>query len=68
MEVLFIYLFTDSVSSHIHPEGRKPEGCIWLDTDIQGVYLTYFMILFMRYRLHKGRLSQSNNWPFVFDI
>ena len=26
------------------------------------------MILFMRYRLHKGRLSQGNNWPLVFDI
>ena len=24
------------------------------------------MILFMRYRLHKGRLSQGNNWPLVF--
>ena len=26
------------------------------------------MILFMRYRLHKGGLSQGNNWPLVFDI
>ena len=24
------------------------------------------MILFMRYRLHRGRLSQGNNWPLVF--
>ena len=56
------------VLSHIHPEGRRPKGCIWINTDVRGVYLTDFMILFMRYRLHKGRLSQGNNWPVVFDI
>ena len=27
-----------------------------------------YKILFMRYRLHKGGLSQGNNWPLVFDI
>ena len=45
-----------------------PEGCIWLNTDVRAVYLTYFMLLFMRYRLRKGRLSQGNNCPLVFDI
>ena len=30
--------------------------------------VTYFMILFMRYRLNKGRLSQGNNWPLDFDV
>ena len=33
---------------HIRPEGRRPEGCIWINTDVRGIYLTYFMILFMR--------------------
>ena len=47
----------------------KPEnGGIWINTDVQGVYLTYFMILFMRYKLHKDHLSQGNNWPLGFDI
>ena len=54
--------------SHIHPEGRRPSGCIWINTNVRGVYLTYFMILFIRYRLYKGRLSQGNNSPLVFDI
>ena len=26
----------------------RPEGCIWINTDVRGIYLTYFMILFMR--------------------
>ena len=26
------------------------------------------MILFMRYRLNKGRLSQGNNWPLVLTF
>ena len=33
---------------HIHPEGRRPEGCIWINTDVRGIYLTYFMKLFMK--------------------
>ena len=33
--------------------------------DVYGL-ITYFMILFMRYRLHKSRLSQGNNGPLVF--
>ena len=64
-----LYLqFLYQVNTIIHAEGRRPEGCIRINTDVRGVYLTYFMILFMRYRLHKGRLSQGNNWPLVFDI
>ena len=34
---------------HTHPKGYKPEACIWINniTNIRGIYLTYFMILFL---------------------
>ena len=25
----------------------RPEGCIWINTDVRGFYLTYFMTLFL---------------------
>ena len=31
---------------HTHPEGYKPEACIWINTNIRGIYLTYFMIYY----------------------
>ena len=30
------------------PESRRPEGCLWINTDVRGIYLTYFMIIFLR--------------------
>ena len=30
------------------PESRRPEGCLWINTDVCGIYLTYFMIIFLR--------------------
>ena len=48
--------------------GHDRKSYKWINTNVRGVYLTYFMMLFRRYRLHKGHLSQGNNWPLVFDI
>ena len=25
---------------HIHPEGCRAEGCVWINTSVQGIYLT----------------------------
>ena len=30
---------------HIYPKGHRPKGCTWIDTDVRGIYLTYFLIL-----------------------
>ena len=32
---------------HIYPESRRPEGCLWIDTDDCGIFLTYFMMIFL---------------------
>ena len=66
-----IMRFSRLFKSEIKPENggikpytsRGPSGCIWLNTSVRGVYLTYFLILFMKYSLYKGGLSQDNNWP-----
>ena len=30
------------------PESRRPEGCLWINTDVRSIYPTYFMIIFLR--------------------
>ena len=43
------------------PDDRRPEVCIWIDTDVHKLNLTYFLTLFIRYSLLKGRPLQCNN-------
>lgn len=42
------------------PGGRRLEGCIWLNTDVWGLYNLFLDIIY------KGRPSQGNNLPCTF--
>ena len=35
------------INPHI-PESRRHEGCLWINTDVRGNYLTYLKIIFLR--------------------
>ena len=37
----------NGVLINIYPESRKAEGCLWINTDDCGIFLTYFMIIFL---------------------
>ena len=44
------------------PESRRPEGCLWINTDVRGIYLTYFMIIFL------GDLDKNENTYVYLNI
>ena len=35
------------INPHI-PESPRPEGCLWINNDVRGIYLTYLKIIFLR--------------------
>ena len=54
---------TNTENGGIKPyTSRGPEGCMWINTDVRGVYLTYFMVLFMRYRSYKPLFQEDKSW------
>ncbi|CAH3134030.1 unnamed protein product [Pocillopora meandrina] len=44
--------FASSVLIHIHPEGCRPEGCIWINTSVR------------EYELSKDKFSKTGNFGF----